>query len=458
MKLVLFLRIASFVNLVTIYLKKPCVQNPPTDPNLPDLSFYRKGYNSHKTCTFGCKDTANLFSIPKTIRQELLTSYKFLTFKDARLCSNHIGISNYWPLVKQVVKQVNAEEQQLVCDLMFEFYQELKDKKKVVFDLNTLDSIDDSTFKSWFAYDKEQFRKICSFSETCEPKQVVVFLCKLRTDLSNNLIASLFGICEKTIYNYLTLVREDLLTNLVPKFINCKDRAVLVAHKINMSKVLFDIPDDKTCIIFDATYRLAQKSKNFAGQKQLWSEQKKMPLVKPMVGCSSDGWVLFVLGPYDATHNDATILEDCFSRYSNVMNTIQKEDIILVDRGFRDVVDFLTNEKNLKVYSPGLGQLNTTEANMSRSVTKCRWIVEQVFGRLKKKFKIFSIPAHNSTLAKDYESLLIASSFMNLFHKPILSDKMYEDIAHIIKSRMNVPNRLKDIVEEFNLSQVRSVC
>jgi len=37
---------------------------------------------------------------------------------------------------------------------------------------------------------------------------------------------------------------------------------------------LFDIPD-KTCSIFDATYRLAQKSKNYAGQKQLWSEQKK---------------------------------------------------------------------------------------------------------------------------------------------------------------------------------------
>lgn len=59
---------------------------------------------------------------------------------------------------------------------------------------------------------------------------------------------------KKTICNYLNLVKKDLLKNLVPKFINCKDSAVLVAHKTNMSKVLFDIPDDKTCIIFDATY------------------------------------------------------------------------------------------------------------------------------------------------------------------------------------------------------------
>jgi len=36
-----------------------------------------------------------------------------------------------------------------------------------------------------------------------------------------------------------------------------------------MAKTLFDIPDDKTRSIFDATYRLAQKSKNYAGQKQV---------------------------------------------------------------------------------------------------------------------------------------------------------------------------------------------
>jgi len=42
-----------------------------------------------------------------------------------------------------------------------------------------------------------------------------------------------------------------------------------------MAKTLFDIPDDKICSIFDATYRLAQKSTNYAGQKQLWNEQKK---------------------------------------------------------------------------------------------------------------------------------------------------------------------------------------
>jgi len=56
-----------------------------------------------------------------------------------------------------------------------------------------------------------------------------------------------------------------------------------------------------------------------------------MPLVKPMVGCSHDGWEISVFGPFDTTHNNATILQDCFSRYSDEMNIIHEGDIVLVD-------------------------------------------------------------------------------------------------------------------------------
>jgi len=38
-----------------------------------------------------------------------------------------------------------------------------------------------------------------------------------------------------------------------------------------------------------------------------------------MVECTSY-WILFVLGSFDANHNDATILEDCFNKYEDKMN------------------------------------------------------------------------------------------------------------------------------------------
>jgi len=65
--------------------------------------------------------------------------------------------------------------------------------------------------------------------------------------------------------DYINLAREYFHKNLVPKFINYNNRAVLFAHNTPIAKTLFDIPDDKTCSIFDAT--ILQKSKNYAGQK-----------------------------------------------------------------------------------------------------------------------------------------------------------------------------------------------
>lgn len=70
----------------------------------------------------------------------------------------------------------------------------------------------------------------------------------------------------------------------------------------------------------------------------MWREQKKMPFIKPMVGYTPDSWVFSVLDPFNATHNNATILQDCFNRYENEMNILQEGDVVLVDKGFRDVL------------------------------------------------------------------------------------------------------------------------
>lgn len=128
--------------------------------------------------------------------------------------------------------------------------------------------------------------------------------------------------------------------------------------------------------------------------------------------------------------------------------------MIIVDNGFRDVVGAL-EDKGLSTYIPGTGQRGTAEANKARFVTKIRWVNEQVFGRLKKKFKLFAVPAHNATLMHDYQTLQIAFALLNVFHKPILSDKEHEDVAVLMKSRLSVPNLLKDVVDHHNLSKVR---
>jgi len=74
--------------------KKPCMSSP-SDQNEPDLSIYRKKINCHSRCTFNYKDIENLISVSNMIRHELLMNDKFLAQYNARMCSKHVGITNY---------------------------------------------------------------------------------------------------------------------------------------------------------------------------------------------------------------------------------------------------------------------------------------------------------------------------------------------------------------------------
>lgn len=237
--------------------------NVSVDLNIPDLTIYRKGLNSHTQCTFGCKILGNLVSVPKNTRTFLLMNYKFLVKPSAQMCVDHFGTDNYWPLVKQITCEVPAEDQKLISDIMFDHNQSSRNDH--TFDIDNLNSISDDDFKAWFAYDKEQFKTICSFIKSCEAKHVAILLCKMRTSLSNEQLSFLFGCSDRTIANYMQLARNDLSVNLVPQFINKNDRNVLIRHNTPMAKALFDVGDNNCVCLFDATYRLAQKSKNFAG-------------------------------------------------------------------------------------------------------------------------------------------------------------------------------------------------
>jgi len=66
---------------------------------------------------------------------------------------------------------------------------------------------------------------------------------------------------------------------------------------------------------------------------------------------------------------------------------MQQEDILILDRRFRDVLPFI-EEIYIETHSPAFldkekKQMSTEDANNSRLVTELRWVVETVNGRLK---------------------------------------------------------------------------
>ena len=105
---------------------------------------------------------------------------------------------------------------------------------------------------------------------------------------------------------------------------------------------------------------------------------KNRPLVKPMMVCTTTGYILGVFGQYyaDYRNNDAAITKHIFQRNIDDIKTwLKDDDILVVDRGFRDCLEFLHHlghKTEMPYFLPkGRKQHTTLESNSSRFVTKC---------------------------------------------------------------------------------------
>ena len=213
----------------------------------------------------------------------------------------------------------------------------------------------------------------------------------------------------------------------------------------------------------DGTYIYIQKSQNYRFQRRCFSMHKNRPLVKPMVVTTTDGYILSILGPYfsDGKNNDASILTHALQTNEDGIRTWMKEgDIFILDRGFRDAIDFL-EENGFQTEYPSFlkksdKQLNTEDANASRLVTKIRWAVESVNGRLK-QFKYFDKVVPNVDISNIKHNLHIVAALCNKY-KPPLRKSSDEDckIAEQMLQKAKQPNNLQQRILTDKRLQKRS--
>ncbi len=148
-------------------------------------------------------------------------------------------------------------------------------------------------------------------------------------------------------------------------------------------------------LLLAGTYIRVEKTEhdhNF--QSKSYCEQKKYNLVKPMMVVATDGYIVGVIGPYLGHNNDASILGDSLKRSDgkNLLNLLGDGGVCVLDRGFLKAVTFL-NQLGLTAHLPAFlrnaQQFDTKTANLTRLVTKVRWVVESVNSRVK-RWKYFA--------------------------------------------------------------------
>lgn len=240
----------------------------------------------------------------------------------------------------------------------------------------------------------------------------------------------------------------------------CKREILLEEHGSQMARELHNLNKNQLVLIADGTYMRHQKSSNNQYQRKSYSGQKKTHLCKPFTLCTPDGFIVDILGPYDANRNDATIMENLIESNEDLKSLLKNDDVLVLDRGFRDVVSKL-EDKGFKVLMPSLkgkkAQLSTSESNFSRLVTKIRWVVEGVHGVMGQKYKLLHHQFSNAMLINAGTYTRVAGFLTNEFGKRFLCDT---DMLQEIISRMKLPqpddNTLAKQVETENWNRKRT--
>ena len=343
---------------------------------------------------------------------------------------------------------------------------------------DTENNFTDQEMKNLTTLDREQFRNLYTFCDPVEidgnrryisKKYLIAFLAKLNQGISDDFISTIFQFrSRQNTSKIIAVVRESLNRRFKQENLgfNCpqvQNKEQFIANHVTEFANLLYNPNSgipKAILYPDCTYLKIPKSSHFRVQRQSFSTHKNYNLLKAGLIVAPDGYIASVHGPYfsDVRSNDAQILiKEINEDHDNIRDWLDNGDIFVMDRGYRDAIEFL-EDLNINCEMPsilprGQRQFTTEEANQSRKCTKTRWIVEARNGHLKSIFKFFQglIPEQHIHHLKSF--LEIACALINKYRPPIHMQDANADLAenmlNIIANQRH--NHLQQRVEEEGL-------
>lgn len=447
----------------------------PKSITLPILS--RSG--SHKKCLLCSKKNRKLVLIPAKARTQVLIEKGIIIADGSRCCKHHLTGSMFDKTVLGEIEP-NAPDLNINRTGIIKIIESVRNvatssgSKRLDFDKDK--NMTDEDYHTLTGVTRAQFNDLLTFIQDSNTRRsknrskrtaLGLLLVKLKTGLSNRMLSTLFGIhCRFAVQRSLNVCRTALMEKFVPENLGFKHISrddVIHNHTRPLAKQLFSGDRDSAIIVLDGTYIYIQKSGQYNFQRRSYSLHKNRPLVKPMMVCSTTGYILGVFGPYyaDYRNNDSAITKHIFERnLDNIKTWLKDDDILVVDRGFRDCREFL-HELGLKTEMPhflpkGRKQHTTLESNSSRFVTKLRWVIESVNGRIK-QWRALEQVVPNSQIPWIGDNVRIVCAMCNRY-RPSLVTNTTEDEAIALKmlSLAQKQNNLEIRVQAENLNQKKT--
>lgn len=424
--------------------------------------------STHKCVFRSCTVKRNLQNITPAVRFKILQNHRFYIPHGSRACEVHFK-SKSWKNTNNFrsVNRFNARHIENMIDLL-RSQNLLKDnviRESTSVDMKIATGLSREQFK-------ELFRSIPSLAGKFKNKKSVAemalytYLMRLRTGQTISQISSHLKVGTWKICDWLKIVRNVLSEEFVPPNVQPNwSREDLIRNTTDLSRAIYgNGKPDQIVVVFDGTYLYVDNSGNQTFQKQTYTDQKKRNFVKIMMCVTTNGKIIFTSGPHPAVDNDATIMSKILNHdVYQLFSVLQAGDVCLVDRGFRDCVEILRS-KGLDVRMPEMitknpdgtskKQLSTQQANNSRLVTKCRYVVETRNGHMKCVWRLFKMVWCTKSLQhlmKDWE---IGAALLNKFFSDLISDKQVPvDVASRMCEKLNEPNRVAEIIRKSSFQK-----
>ncbi|CAF4616697.1 unnamed protein product [Rotaria socialis] len=336
-------------------------------------------------------------------------------------------------------------------------------------DLDDPLSLSDIEYKNLTGFTRTQHDRVLSYIPASALKTsinrsprcaIACLLMKLRLALSNSVLASMLGIDNKRKVTDIihstsaALVKYFVLHYLGLAHINREE--IIKKHTSSIATRLLTENRNPCILVPDGTYLYIQVQLSFYIGFATWifsfHEQKiRNNQMQPKTFNLPKNRSLI-------NDNDASILKHIMiNNYDDILQWVEENDIMILDRGFRDSLGVL---KSLGIdvampsfLGPKQNQSDVQDANNYRFVTILRWVVESVNARIK-RFKWFNQVIPNSSLPSVQDFICIVAALLNCFHVSMVTPSPNDD--ETIR-RMNYlrtqNNTLQIFLIDYNLTR-----
>ncbi|CAN8016388.1 unnamed protein product [Ixodes persulcatus] len=221
-------------------------------------------------------------------------------------------------------------------------------------------------------------------------QEFLVFLMKLRLNLTFQDLAFRFGVSEATISRVFDRWLHVAYFRLKSQIIWPERRTL----QQTMPQPFYDAFGDKVSVVLDCFEIKIERPSSLLPRAQTWSQYKSSNTAKFLIGIAPQGTTTFISEGWGGRTSDKHVTE-----HSGILDKLQPGDVVLADRGFdiSDSVGLHRAKLHIPAFTKGKQQLSVSDVETTRKLANVRIHVERVIGLVRNKYVILK-----STLPVDF--------------------------------------------------------